>query len=47
MTQSRNVTRGDFENIYRVWDAYRSGKFSRSEMTPLSQLSHPLNLIPQ
>ncbi len=39
MKSARNVTKGDFANIYAVWDAYRVGKYPRGEMMSLSQNS--------
>jgi hypothetical protein len=37
MRAGRPVSRGDFERVYSVWDAYRDGRYPRGEMLSLSQ----------
>jgi hypothetical protein len=35
MQMPRRVSKGDFERVYAVWDAYIGGSYLRSEMTAL------------
>jgi hypothetical protein len=37
MQMPRRVSKGDFERVYAVWDAYVGGRYPRSKMTDLSQ----------
>jgi hypothetical protein len=37
MTQSRKISKGDFERVYSVWDDYCAGSYRRENMTDLSQ----------
>ena len=39
MQFARRVSKGDFEKIHNVWDAYCAGRFPRADMTPISQNS--------
>jgi hypothetical protein len=39
MTMPRDVSKGDFAKIYRIWPDYCSGTFQRTEITTLSQNS--------
>lgn len=35
----RSISKADFERIYRMWPAYKTGSISRTELTPMSQNS--------
>lgn len=37
MSVARPVSRGDFEKVYNVWEAYTGGEYTRAEMTQISQ----------
>jgi hypothetical protein len=39
MTVSRDISKGDFAKIHRIWQDYCSGTFPRAEITTLSQNS--------
>jgi hypothetical protein len=37
MQMPRRISKGDFEKVYTVWDAYCTGNYPRSKMTNISQ----------
>ena len=37
MIAARRVSKGEFEKLHAVWDAYRARRFPRSDMRALSQ----------
>jgi hypothetical protein len=37
MRAPRRVSRGEFEKLYEIWDAYPAGKYTRAEMRSQSQ----------